>query len=321
MKKSKFSNFSKYKDKIDNIFRNMPVFLAYGSPSDDTLKTYAYESNNWIQWCDQQEVDIFDFESYVYANQYVRWLVNSHYSESTICIKVASCKAFYRVAHKLKYCAFDIFHDVRVRRPNFADSNYKYLTIEQCRQVANYLANEPYDEAITARNVTIFALMATEGLRTVEVHRMNDEDIDWDNFTIYIHGKGHSDLIYPSYDTMDLLDKYINVRGSVDKVDRVTPTFISYAWQNPGGRLSRDGIRDMIDRALIATRNKKKRMSCHMLRHSCATNLYQATKDIRLVQETLRQKNPIMTARYAHVDLTTRKTSTISLFGGDDNNA
>ena len=33
-------------------------------------------------------------------------------------------------------------------------------------------------------------LMALEGLRTVEVHRMSVNDINWEMKTIYIHGKG-----------------------------------------------------------------------------------------------------------------------------------
>ena len=42
--------------------------------------------------------------------------------------------------------------------------------------------------------------------------------------------------------------------------------------------------------------------ACHTLRHSCGTNLYRETKDLRVVQETLRHSSPEMTARYSHVD-------------------
>ena len=38
-------------------------------------------------------------------------------------------------------------------------------------------------------------LMALEGLRTVEVHRMSVNDINWEMKTIHIHGKGHNDFI------------------------------------------------------------------------------------------------------------------------------
>ena len=45
------------------------------------------------------------------------------------------------------------------------------------------------------RDKIIIMLMALEGLRTVEVHRMSVNDINWEMKTIYIHGKGHNDFI------------------------------------------------------------------------------------------------------------------------------
>lgn len=40
----------------------------------------------------------------------------------------------------------------------------------------------------------------------------------------------------------------------------------------------------------------------HTLRHSAATRWYQATKDIRAVQELLGHESPTTTARYAGVE-------------------
>ena len=52
---------------------------------------------------------------------------------------------------------------------------------------------------------------------------------------------------------------------------------------------------------------------CHVFRHSCGTNLYAATKDLRVVQETLRQRDPKVTARYAHVQQRMDKRYTSSI--------
>ena len=62
---------------------------------------------------------------------------------------------------------------------------------------------------------------------------------------------------------------------------------------------SRNSIRDIMNR---------------ILRHSCGTNLYSETKDIRLVQEQLRHSDPKMTARYAHVHerMTNRHTEKLA---------
>jgi integrase/recombinase XerC len=38
-----------------------------------------------------------------------------------------------------------------------------------------------------------------------------------------------------------------------------------------------------------------------MLRHTCGTLLYEQTRDIQAVKETLRHKNIEMTSKYSHV--------------------
>ena len=67
------------------------------------------------------------------------------------------------------------------------------------------------------------------------------------------------------------------------------------------GRITRVGIRYVINKALTNAGLKQPGYACHLFRHSCGTNLYQETKDLRVVQETLRQRSPKVTAKYAHV--------------------
>ena len=67
------------------------------------------------------------------------------------------------------------------------------------------------------------------------------------------------------------------------------------------GRISRNGIRSIMNKALTACDLKHPGYSCHVFRHSSGPNLYKETKDLRLVQDTLRHRDPKVTARYAHV--------------------
>ena len=143
--------------------------------------------------------------------------------------------------------------------------------------------------------------MGVEGLRVVEVMRLSDEDIDWQRGRIEIRGKGHAGIIYPCEETFQLLKAYIEERGPVPPENRLTPTVISCARNNAQGRITRVGIRYVINKALTDAGLKQPGYACHLFRHSCGTNLYQETKDLRVVQETLRQRSPKVTAKYAHV--------------------
>ena len=80
-----------------------------------------------------------------------------------------------------------------------------------------------------------------------------------------------------------------------------TPVFVSVSNRNLGGRLTRDAIRDIVDSWLEQADAKEAGMSCHALRHSCGTILYNETKDLRAVQEHLGHSDPATTAKYAHV--------------------
>ena len=70
----------------------------------------------------------------------------------------------------------------------------KFLTLEQLRDLLNIIPDYDEKHIEYLRDKIIIMLMALEGLRTVEVHRMSVNDINWEMKTIYIHGKGHNDL-------------------------------------------------------------------------------------------------------------------------------
>ena len=105
-----------------------------------------------------------------------------------------------------------------------------------------------------------------------------------------------------SYDA--LLEEYLKAiptDRTIKKDGVLTPLILSSSNRNLMGRISRNGIRSIMNKTLNACNLKNPGCTCHIFRHSCGTNLYQETKDLRLVQEVLRHRDPKITARYAHV--------------------
>ena len=74
-----------------------------------------------------------------------------------------------------------------------------------------------------------------------------------------------------------------------------------YAMVNLGDVILTTSAIALLKKALTEAGLKQPGYACHLFRHSCGTNLYQETKDLRVVQETLRQRSPKVTAKYAHV--------------------
>lgn len=297
----------------------LPLFIANGEPSEDTLRNYTREIDYFLMWCGHARVKPMTATKYD-CIKYRSYLNAKKYSRATIQIKLAAVRAFYNCAVQMDILKENPAGNVFGKSPQIDDTKYQFITPEEADLIIVQIGKIP-NKITRARNLAIFLLMYTEGLRTVEVFRMNDEEIDFspERSRIWIHGKGHEDYIYPTSATMQALSEYLRVRPVPMKDGAKTPTFITIqerglftgrTWIKAGERLTRQGIRWIINDILTQTGLKREGLSCHALRHSCGTNLYKATKDLRVVQETLRHKNPEITARYAHIQERTENRPT-----------
>lgn len=295
----------------------LPSYIAHGKPSSDTLRHYEDEIDNYLEWLDGNAYEALEIDEDD-ARRYLQFLYDRGYADASVNIKIAAVRSFYHIACKLRIIDANPFKDVKPKAPAYDDTDFEFLNPEEIRDICIMLSSTAGTRAINLRDLAIVMLMAVEGLRTVEVHRMSDEDINIARKCILIHGKGRDGFIFPCEDTFNIIQRYIKARPAPITDDAGTPTFVSMASNYIGARITRTGIRWAINHVLIAADKKKDGASCHMLRHSCGTNLYAATKDLRLVQETLRQKDPAVTARYTHVQdrIQNRPTQQLSPLGG-----
>lgn len=297
---------------ILNFAKFLPMYIAKNRPSADTMSTYETAIRLFFNWCaslNMHPLAVRDFQMRLYI-QHMR--DKQKLAESTIRLKIEAIRAFYSMAVKMKFIKSSPCEDIPLPPITvFNDDDFKYYTVEQLGEICETFLVQ--DEKTCARNTLIVYLMGVEGLRRVEVMRLNDEDIDFERKSILVRGKGHSGIIYPCDATMDKLMKYLYLRGPVEPDNGVSPTIISFSNRRYGKRITRTGLHVVVSKALELAGVKYPGHACHTLRHSCGTNLYHETKDLRVVQETLRHASPDMTARYAHVDerSTTRPTRNI----------
>lgn len=291
----------------------LPAYISRGNPSADTIRHYHEEIDHYLEWCEgnsYEPLNITEFD----ARQYMRHLIEEGYAEASVNLKLAAARAYYTVAVALKQTAENPFVDIRTKQPSYDDADFIYFTTEEIGKICSSLIGTK--RYVDARNLAIIMLMAVEGLRTVEIHRMNDSDYNPTTASLLVHGKGHDGYIYPCKATLDALENYKRQRPAQYRDAEGAPTFVSFGKQTFGQRITRNGVRYAVNNILAEHGKKIRGKSCHVLRHSCGTNLYAATKDLRLVQETLRQKDPATTARYAHVveRIESRATAQISPF-------
>ena len=287
---------------VEHYLEFLSLYIAHGRPSKDTLRHCRSSIDQFIEWCKKNgrhPLSINDYQMHIY-------LLHIHsmdYKTDTVNGKIVDIRSFFMAAHRMGLIERNPCIGMQGKSSYSVDDMVQYFSVEQITDICKTYKNEP--EFIRLRNTLIVFLMGVEGLRSVEVHRSNREDIDWNVGSMYVRGKGHDRRIFPCKQTFRILDLYLQECPKKDRINKaggiLTPLILSDSNNNIAGRITRGGIKYVMNRTLKEAGLKMKGAACHVFRHSCGTNLYAKTKDLRLVQETLGHRDPKTTARYAHL--------------------
>ena len=171
------------------------------------------------------------------------------------------------------------------------------LTIEEIDTILNIIPN---DKPMAIRDLAIFEMMYSCGLRVTELCDIKTTDILWDSDIIRVNGKGNKQRFVPIGPiARDNLKNYLNHKrpSLADKNHNVVELFLS---QN-GRKLTRMMIWILLKKWTDAS-NLQKKVSPHTLRHSFATHLLEGGADLRSVQEMLGHADISTTQVYTHLD-------------------
>ena len=158
------------------------------------------------------------------------------------------------------------------------------LSLEQAKSLINIfnLTNSRYP----LRDNTIINLFLNTGLRLSELSNIDINQINIDNKSIKIVGKGNKQrIVFINEKTSVQLLKYLNYRtkGNIDFTCK-EPLFISH--QNK--RLGIDGISDICKKAFNLANIEEYGYTPHSLRHTSAMIIYnEVSEDILLVKKFL----------------------------------
>jgi len=276
--------------------------VANGDACVDTLKTYRGNFDAWLAWCRENQVHpgqatIEDIKGWRQD------LIAAGSKPSTISLKLTTVRRFYQSAVDRGILNSNPAANVRAPKERRAvKEQIKYLSAGEAELLFRAVPKD--SEIKSLRDKAMIGLMALEGLRRVEIVRACVSDIgnDLEGLRLLIHGKGKERFVYPREDTARVLQDYLMARGAVERDDHGEPLFVQIRKGGTAmGRISRTGVNKVVDHYLQNAGLKREGLSCHALRHTCGALLYQATRDVRAVQETLGHSNIATTAGYAHI--------------------
>jgi integrase/recombinase XerD len=211
---------------------------------------------------------------------------------------LAAVRGLHRFALRDDLVAVDVARDVAP--PALPARLPRALSVDQVEQL---LAGCIGDGPGALRDRALLELLYSTGARISEAVGVDLDDLDVDQRTALLRGKGGKQRVVPvGRPALAAVDAYlVRARPALAARGRGTPALLLNA---RGARLSRQSAWHVL-RAAAETAGLTTEVSPHTLRHCFATHLLAGGADVRVVQELLGHASVSTTQVYTHVTVDT----------------
>lgn len=270
---------------------------------DKFIEYLEYEKKYSIHTVKNYELDLIEFNEFLIENNiknidykvirnYLNIMYEKKYKTKSICRKISSLRSFFKFEMKEKNIKENPM--VLVTNPKQEKRLPHFLYYKELEE----LLSIPDKKSIYgARDSLILELLYSTGIRVSELVNIKIEDINFNERTIRILGKGNKERIV-IYGTIckEKLNNYLKISR-----DKLLKYPCNYLILNKNGRkITTRGIELIVDKTVKNSQLKDK-ISPHVLRHTFATHMLNEGADLKTVQELLGHANLAATGIYTHV--------------------
>lgn len=159
------------------------------------------------------------------------------------------------------------------------------------------LLKQNVSDPMVCRDIAMFELMYSSGLRLAELVSLNLADLDLSVEQVRVTGKGGKTRDLPvGKPAIEAINKWLGFRRSLPGADG-SAVFLS----SRGKRIAPRTVQMRLKK-LAESQGLKRDCYPHMLRHSFASHMLESSGDLRAVQELLGHKDISTTQIYTHLD-------------------
>lgn len=260
--------------------------------SPHTTKAYRRDLTKLISFCDEFGITRWDEIKPHHIQNHITARHRSGLSSRSLQRELSAIRSFLHFLVKNHHIEDNPASYVKA--PKAAKRLPKTLDVDQITGMMNTAPTSSLEQ----RDLALWELCYSSGLRLSELVNLNLEDIDLEEGLLFVRqGKGSKSRIVPVGScAIAALKIWLNTRESLAS-EETKAIFVN----KQGTRLSGRSIESRLTNWCLK-HGLNELIHPHMLRHSFASHLLQASGDLRAVQELLGHSNISTTQIYTHLD-------------------
>lgn len=249
--------------------------------SEITLKNYGYRLRRFMSFMGKNAEDVNAMDIRMYLAAYQK---HSGCANTTLESEVAGLKSFFGWLEDEEYIIKSPMR--KINMPKTEKRMREALTPEELELLR--------DNCKTLRERALVEFFYSTGCRLDEVVKVNKPDINWQDLSLHVIGKGNKEReVFISEKGKVHIRKYLMSR--MDDCDSVFTTE-----RQPIRKLGRRSI-ERIFEALGKAAGITKQVSPHVIRHTTATDMLRHGAALSEVQAYLGHEDPSTTQIYAQI--------------------
>lgn len=277
----------------DDALHQIQAFLAYlrgqKRSAEQTCISYRRDLERWHRYCCQRglaqwrDVGVTDVRLYVATRH------KEEIASKSIQRELAAIRSFFRFLQKQGFA--DNNPGLTVRAPKGANKLPKTLDVDQVTGILDVVP----DSQLEIRDQAMFELFYSSGLRLSELVMLDTKDIRLAEGVLLVRfGKGGKQRQVPVGEkAIASVRRWLEFRAETSSSALFT--------SRRGDRLCQRSVQQRLER-WCKRHGLQQHIHPHMLRHSFASHLLEASQDIRAVQELLGHSDIGTTQIYTHLD-------------------
>lgn len=259
-----------------------------------TTQSYGRDLRHFVSWLEQAQVTQCADVKKHHVQQYSAYLFRQSKSTKTIQRQLSSIRNLFRFLIHQGECSNNPADGVSA--PKHAQRLPRVVDTETLNQALNKGAAKQ-EGPLQQRDQAIMELLYSSGLRLSEVINLNIAELDMQEGMVRVTGKGGKTRMVPvGKAAIKAIQVWLKARQQLPITD-TNALFLNHR----GGRLGPRGLQKRL-RQYGIEQGLQQQLHPHMLRHSFASHMLEASGDMRALQELLGHADLATTQIYTHLD-------------------